>query len=1270
MKRYISRLLCLLLALSLLPCLHAPTLAAPPASTPLSVTLDPPYLTIEKGKTGTLTATASDGATIRWGDISDPDVATVTTSDKTATVIANKPGTANITVTATNGTETKTATCVVTVPAVSVNSATISKADGTMPDDNVISLDLLPKPSGGASGSADDTVQLKAAYSPTSVDGTVTYTWTAYRTGSAGISDADSVVLQSDGESVTIKAVAAGSSVVQVTVHNTLPDGTIVSKSAQCVIEVRPLALNKLEIKHGNDLVASSDETLPTVALDAMDAGDSLILTPAFDPENATDTSVTWTSSDNNVVQVVGDGTKCTVLARGQGTATITAQAGDQTARCQVTVKPREIESIQITTPDPTLVVHGSQQLAFVINYSDGSSAPSGTVEWSIEPGSANCVELAPVTGGCIVTGTAVGEATVKVRVETTTETADTEQENGRFYLSDTAVVTVTDTPVGFVTLSPNSLTFVDVGGSLTFLASLIPANATGTVEWSSSDTTVATIAHPEGNDKAAVLTGVKPGPLTVTARVKSDAGSVTDETGGKWAVATCAVEVSGIELDQDALTLAVGESGQVGVRKAYGDAKSAVETDREWRLENAGDAAYVNVDPSNGLITAKAERGEVVVICSQGGYEAKLKVKVSNTSAAQVKHTIRSGEPLSFKDILSKLGSPEYLTGLSVSGGEGTLYYGYVSANNSGSGVSAADRFYRRSKSNDPSRKLLEQVTFMPAPGFTGDATVSYTSDTGKAGSLVITVLEPNKISYVSENGEAVYFRADDFAAYARARYGYSVSSVRFTIPDARYGWLYANYTGGEVYGSNITGDRRFYASSTPSIDTVAFVPKQGYTGTFTVKYDGVDTSGRSFTGDVEITVRSAGERGGDISYTAYVGDRLYFTPLDFQQLCTAAGKGTLDYVQFTALPDPAKQGSLYHGSSTTAVSKTGRYYYNSAGRAGNFLGSVNLLPAATGSLTIPFTAYASGGTVTGTVAISVLDGTGRASTVYYTSAGMPAGFIRGDFTEACKAALPGELSSVTFELPDASCGKLYERFQDLRVNTPLAPGKEVAAADLIGVTFIPKGGTEGSTYINYTAKDARGNTCSGAVRVYVEPSTASQYFKDMGRHGWAASSVDFLRRYGVVTGYGNATYRPASPISRGDFTLMLYRAFQFPDDGTASFPDVPSNSYYATAIAAARARGIAQGANGRFRPTASISRQDAAVLLYRALQSQGSAPLVQSYDLGRFTDGGQVAGYAQEAMSAMVDLGVFKGDNGRLKPTGTLTRAEMAVILHRAIT
>lgn len=64
-------------------------------------------------------------------------------------------------------------------------------------------------------------------------------------------------------------------------------------------------------------------------------ADETAVLTATVEPDNATDKTVTWTSSDDTVATVENG----TVTAVAAGTATITAQAGEQTAECAVTVE-------------------------------------------------------------------------------------------------------------------------------------------------------------------------------------------------------------------------------------------------------------------------------------------------------------------------------------------------------------------------------------------------------------------------------------------------------------------------------------------------------------------------------------------------------------------------------------------------------------------------------------------------------------------------------------------------------------------------------------------------------------------------------------------------------------------------------------------------------------------------------------------------------------------------------------------------------------------
>ena len=94
-------------------------------------------------------------------------------------------------------------------------------------------------------------------------------------------------------------------------------DGVPTSWTAQKIILVESVTLGKTELEL---IIGQADVTL----------------TATVKPDDATDKTVTWTSSNPAVATVDANGT---VHAVAEGTATITAQAGEKTATCVVTVK-------------------------------------------------------------------------------------------------------------------------------------------------------------------------------------------------------------------------------------------------------------------------------------------------------------------------------------------------------------------------------------------------------------------------------------------------------------------------------------------------------------------------------------------------------------------------------------------------------------------------------------------------------------------------------------------------------------------------------------------------------------------------------------------------------------------------------------------------------------------------------------------------------------------------------------------------------------------
>lgn len=104
-------------------------------------------------------------------------------------------------------------------------------------------------------------------------------------------------------------------------------------KSAKCTINVIPVDVESITL----------DKTSASLK-----AGETVTLTATVNPSDATDKTVTWSTSDATVATVSNG----VVTAVKVGSATITAKAGDKTATCAITVKPTVQGDIEPVTEE------------------------------------------------------------------------------------------------------------------------------------------------------------------------------------------------------------------------------------------------------------------------------------------------------------------------------------------------------------------------------------------------------------------------------------------------------------------------------------------------------------------------------------------------------------------------------------------------------------------------------------------------------------------------------------------------------------------------------------------------------------------------------------------------------------------------------------------------------------------------------------------------------------------------------------------------------
>ncbi len=172
---------------------------------------------------------------------------------------------------------------------------------------------------------------------------------------------------------------------------------------------------------------------------------------------------------------------------------------------------------------------------------------------------------------------------------------------------------------------------------------------------------------------------------------------------------------------------------------------------------------------------------------------------------------------------------------------------------------------------------------------------------------------------------------------------------------------------------------------------------------------------------------------------------------------------------------------------------------------------------------------------------------------------------------------------------------------------------------------------------------------------------------FSDMTGH-WAYEAVSALHASRIVNGFPDGRFMPDQSVSRAEFAKMICLAMQIDTAaGAAEFFDVSDSAWYAPYIKALADNGIVTGfSDGGFHPDEGISRQDAAVMLWRCLYGGQTG---SDREDRVFDDLSEIDGYAKTAVLGLYAKGLVSGYENRFHPKTEITRAEAAQLLHRCM-
>ncbi|WP_162551198.1 5'-nucleotidase C-terminal domain-containing protein [Paenibacillus tepidiphilus] len=181
----------------------------------------------------------------------------------------------------------------------------------------------------------------------------------------------------------------------------------------------------------------------------------------------------------------------------------------------------------------------------------------------------------------------------------------------------------------------------------------------------------------------------------------------------------------------------------------------------------------------------------------------------------------------------------------------------------------------------------------------------------------------------------------------------------------------------------------------------------------------------------------------------------------------------------------------------------------------------------------------------------------------------------------------------------------------------------------------------------------------------------TSSKTFGDTGGH-WAQSAIELLASKLIVTGTSATAFSPSQNVTRAEFAALITRSLGLaPISSGTAFSDVSANAWYAEAVQTAAAAGLITGyTDGSFKPASPITRQEIAVVLSKAMKYTGKALNADAAALAKFSDAASIPAWSQAAIGEIAAEGIIQGrPDGTFAPQLLATRAEAVTMLEKAL-
>ena len=927
-------------------------------------------------------------------------------------------------------------------------------------------------------------------------------------------------------------------------------------------------------------------------------------LTVTFQPQDASNKKVTWTSNADNIVSVSQDGT---LTAKAAGTATITALAeeGSHVASCTVTVSETDVpvQSVTINAPNKTLKVGETSQLSAIIT---PHNATARDVTWS---SSSDSVSVEASTGK--ITAVKQGTATITATV------------GGK---NATCEIQVTDTiPVTEIKLNTTQLT-MKANETTQLLVSVTPDNATNAkVTWQSSDSSFVEVERDTGWITAKQKTT---NPVTITATTADGSNktatcqvTVTEAAGTAVPVTSVTVLPKTLELDvaqEQLLSFEIQPMNATNKKVTWKSDSNDVTVDQTGlvRAVKAGGRATITATTADGqktdtcTVTVRGETPPPQPTPTISLSPELLPLKVGRTGTLTAVLTNGNAQ-----DIVWSIENDQQIIRITPASNNQTAT---ITADKIGEAVvkvSYTDKQSSTVVTDTSTIKVTDSSTpETPVEGVTIQ-NVPASLEKGKTHLLTATVLPAEANQAVTWNSEtpataSVNPTTGEVTALAAGQAVITATSVGEPIKATALVILLAHSTvkvtdpaAPETPVERVSIDQNHLSlkPNEKSKFTATVLPAQANQAVTWSSDAPSIVSVDSKTG--ELTALKAGQAtitAASVSNPDKTDRKIVtvievpITSLKINESILSLREGRSAQLTVQIAPDNATNAAVKWTSDNENVISVTENGYLTAHNKGVATITVTSVaqPEMKDSRTISVTASSSGG-------------------------GSSSG---GSSSGGSKPSKP---------------------------NKPAKP--ETKPEQQIPPSVTPERPKPGVPIVN-TAPPVN--------------SAIDTSFTDIPQTHWASAPIQDVVSRGLFVGTKPGTFSPNESMSRSMLVTVLYRLAGEPAvQAVNHFNDV-GRTYYTDAVTWASENQIVSGTSSNtFSPNLMVTREELVVMLYRLANPVPNA----SAKLTGFSDTAKVSSWASASMQWAVENEILKGSNGALLPQQKLTRAEAASLISR---